>query len=59
MSRISFVTAKQEFDELYNNKSEFEIFIPEHLTQVKTVKLKKKMVQRMNSSINGNSYMQL
>ena len=42
MTEKSFVTAKQEFDKLYDNKSEVEIFVPEHLTQSKTVYLLKK-----------------
>lgn len=42
MTKLSFAAAKQEFDALYYNKSEFEIFVPEHLTQVKTVNLLKK-----------------
>lgn len=38
---LSFSAIKNEFDKKYNNKTEIEIFVPEHLTTSKIKKIRK------------------
>lgn len=54
---MTFTQAKDIFDSMQNQSNYFDCFLPEHLSIGKQVYLYKKMAQKTNNIISGNSCM--
>lgn len=59
MEKLKFSNKKEEFDDLYRNKEEFEAIVPVNLEINKPCKIKGKMVSQMKNIINGSLFIQL